>query len=199
MRLHWRRINGLGREKSPLDSLASSTEFPVKVREGTLTDASTRNEINQIAIPAAAGSNWFVGDGTTRTEVVMTEIESRITEYIRDRQHMGVMQDPTAVGRSSLDGQPPITSLGLRIDQGVVVDGRFQTSGCGYLIASCAAAIELSIGQRAEACLAIQPADVVAHLGGLPEHRLFAADLAIEALHNALIAATENTVSEPLE
>ena len=80
---------------------------------------------------------------------------SRVNEYVEDRRYMGELAQPSAIGRSSLDGQPPHTTLYLRLADGIVREGRFRTSGCGYLVASCGAVIELATGRSATKCRAI--------------------------------------------
>ena len=111
---------------------------------------------------------------------------SRVYEYVQDRRYSGQMADPSVVGRSSLAGQPPQVTLYLKLTDQSVSDARFQTSGCGFLMACCAAVIELSLQRDRHDCQQIEPAQVVAHLGGLPVNRLFCAELAVAALRDAL-------------
>jgi NifU-like protein involved in Fe-S cluster formation len=110
---------------------------------------------------------------------------SRVYEYVQDRRHVGELAD-ASVGRSSLAGQPPHSTIYLRIVDGKVREGRFQTSGCGFQLACCGALIELCLGRRTGDCATIRPEDIVAHLCGLPPTRLYCADLAVAALHDAL-------------
>jgi NifU-like protein involved in Fe-S cluster formation len=74
----------------------------------------------------------------------------------------------------------------LRIEDGRVEEARFQTSGCGYLVASCGALIELANCRTLEACRAITELQIIEHLGGLPEPRRYCAVLAVAALRDAL-------------
>jgi len=111
---------------------------------------------------------------------------SRVYEYVEDRRYVGELVNPSSVGRSSIEGQPPRTTLYLRIEEGLVREARFQTSGCGYLVASCGALIELAIGRTLQACRAITELQIFEHLGGLPEPRRYCAGLAIAALRDAL-------------
>jgi NifU-like protein involved in Fe-S cluster formation len=118
--------------------------------------------------------------------MVMTASSSRIWEYVQDRRHVGELSCPTRVGHSSLDGQPPHTTLHLRIDKGVVRDGRFRTSGCGFMLACCAAMIELSLECTLDECRRIERSQIANHLRGLPDNRLYCAELAVAALQDAL-------------
>jgi NifU-like protein involved in Fe-S cluster formation len=113
---------------------------------------------------------------------------SRVYEYVQDRRYVGELAG-AAVGRSSLGGQAPCTTLYLRIVGGVVREGRFQSSGCGFQLACCGAVIELCAGRHVTDCLSIGADEVVAHLRGLPPARLYCAELAIAAMRDCLAAA----------
>jgi NifU-like protein involved in Fe-S cluster formation len=110
---------------------------------------------------------------------------SRVYEYVQDRRFVGDLEGAN-VGRSSLSGQAPHTSLYLRITDGIIREGRFQTSGCGFLLACCGAVIELCVGRSTGDCRSIGPEQIVNHLGGLPPTRLYCAELATAALQDAL-------------
>ena len=112
--------------------------------------------------------------------------QSRVYEYVEDRLYMGELRDADAVGHSSLDGQPPHTTIYLRICEDLVKEARFTTSGCGFMIASVGALIELAIDQHIHACLSISEQQVVQHLRGIPDPRRYCTTLAIMALRDAL-------------
>jgi NifU-like protein involved in Fe-S cluster formation len=111
---------------------------------------------------------------------------SRVYEYVEDLRYVGDLAEPNAVGHSSLDGRPPHTTLHLRIEQGTVLEGRFRTSGCGYLIACCGALIELAREKTPQECAQLTEEQLIEYLGGVPEPRRYCAGLAIEALRDAL-------------
>lgn len=113
-------------------------------------------------------------------------VASLLNEYVQDRRHVGDLPEANAIGRSNLGGQAPHTTMYLLVRDNVVEQGRFHTSGCGFLIACCAAAIELCLNQSLETCKQLTPAKVREHLGTLPENRYYCAELAISALQDAL-------------
>ena len=80
---------------------------------------------------------------------------SRVNEYVEDRRYMGELAQPSAIGRSSLDGQPPHTTLYLRLADGIVREGRFAHLRLRFLVASCGAVIELATGRSAAKCRTI--------------------------------------------
>lgn len=114
---------------------------------------------------------------------------SRVAEYIQDRRFIGQLSEPSGVGHASFSGQPPSTVLFLRAINGVVEDGRFQSSGCGFLVACCAASIQLALKRPLTECHDVTPQAIAEHLGGLPDNRRFCAELACEALQAAVAAS----------
>jgi NifU-like protein involved in Fe-S cluster formation len=66
-----------------------------------------------------------------------------------------------------------------------VVEARFQAYGCGPTIAAASAATEVATGRALEDLLDLDAARVEAALGGLPELRRHAADVAALGLRAA--------------
>ncbi len=79
----------------------------------------------------------------------------------------------------------------LRAPDGVVVEARFQTWGCGPTIAAASAASELVAGRRLDEVVQLAPDEVARALEGLPDDRKHAADVVAGALHAAARAALE--------
>jgi NifU-like protein involved in Fe-S cluster formation len=74
----------------------------------------------------------------------------------------------------------------LYVNEGKIADARFQATGCGVAIACASALTELVIGLSVAACSQIDIAKLVQALDGIPLDKRFCADLAIEALRQAL-------------
>ena len=66
-----------------------------------------------------------------------------------------------------------------------MTEARFQAYGCGPTIAAASAATEVATGCTLEALLAVEAARVEAAVGGLPEPRRHAADVAALGLRAA--------------
>jgi NifU-like protein involved in Fe-S cluster formation len=73
----------------------------------------------------------------------------------------------------------------LRVRDGHVVEARFQAYGCGPTIAAASAATEVATGRALEDLLDLDAARVEAAVGGLPEQRRHAADVAALGLRAA--------------
>jgi len=79
--------------------------------------------------------------------------------------------------------------LDLRVEGDRVADAGFDASGCGAAVAAGSAAVALASGATVLGAARIGTGEVAAELGGLSPGKLHAADLAADALHQALGAA----------
>lgn len=76
----------------------------------------------------------------------------------------------------------------------IVRDGRihnasFQTEGCLYTVACANAVLQMAEGRTLDEALGIAPDDVVDFLETLPDKERHCAELAVEALHLAILDA----------
>lgn len=85
-----------------------------------------------------------------------------------------------------------LVTLHLAVDRGVVVDAGFEHHGCGAALAAASAAVELALGADVLDVARLGSPQVAAALGGLSVGKLHAADLAADALHQALGAAVRD-------
>jgi len=96
------------------------------------------------------------------------------------------MKSPDAVGKASINDRPPYFVVYLKVTDGVVVRASFQTFGCGYSIASCSALTEMITGKTIQECISITVDQLIQALDGIPEHKQFCAQLAIDAMRDAI-------------
>lgn len=80
--------------------------------------------------------------------------------------------------------------LSIMVDGNQVRDVRFKTRGCVAAIASGSLLTELIKGKSIQEAQRVSAADISTGLGGLPPESGHAAALAIDALKNAVKAAT---------
>lgn len=74
----------------------------------------------------------------------------------------------------------------LKIEDGVIVDVKFKTFGCGSAIATSSMATELIKGKKVEEALTLTNAAVAEALDGLPAYKMHCSVLAEEAIKAAI-------------
>jgi len=74
----------------------------------------------------------------------------------------------------------------LKVEHDRVTDARYQVFGCGFSMAACAMAADLSVGHALKDVRAIDAKRLDVQLGGLPAERDYCAQLAAQALQAAV-------------
>jgi nitrogen fixation NifU-like protein len=99
--------------------------------------------------------------------------------------HMGNLPSPST--QAELTGSCGDTiRIFLDIDEDVVRQARFQTTGCGPSIVSADAACELAEGKGLEEAAGMEQSDVISILGYLPEDKEHCAHLAANTVREAI-------------
>ncbi|MBI2204096.1 MAG: iron-sulfur cluster assembly scaffold protein [Candidatus Rokubacteria bacterium] len=108
-----------------------------------------------------------------------------LVDHFLNPRNAGMMREPDGVGEDRYEGCGDLARFFLRAPDGVVVEARFQTWGCGPTIAAASAASELVAGRRLDDVARLEPVEVERALDGLPEDRKHAADVVAGALRAA--------------
>ena len=108
-----------------------------------------------------------------------------LIDHFRNPRNAGIMRSPDGVGEGEYKECMDLVRFHLRVRDGRVVEARFQAYGCGPTIAAASAATEVATGRALEDLLDLDAARVEAALGGLPELRRHAADVAALGLRAA--------------
>ncbi|MBQ7612067.1 MAG: iron-sulfur cluster assembly scaffold protein [Spirochaetaceae bacterium] len=74
----------------------------------------------------------------------------------------------------------------IRVKSGIIEDCRWKTYGCASAIASTSILSEAIKGMKLEQAYRMNPQDIVARLGGLPEHKIHCSVLGDKALRAAI-------------
>ncbi len=109
-----------------------------------------------------------------------------VMDHFANPRNMGEMENPSGVGNVGNPLCGDIMRLYLKIEEGVIVDAKFKTFGCGAAIASSSMLTEMLKGKRIEEALRISNEGVAKALGGLPATKIHCSVLAEEALKAAL-------------
>jgi nitrogen fixation NifU-like protein len=111
---------------------------------------------------------------------------SLVMDHFANPRNMGEIDNPSAVGDVGNPTCGDMMRLYLQIENGVIIDAKFKTFGCGAAIASSSILTELLIGKKVEEAMRISNEAVAAALGGLPPVKIHCSVMAEEALKAAM-------------
>jgi len=109
-----------------------------------------------------------------------------VMDHFANPRNMGEMKDPSCVGDVGNPACGDMMRLYLKIENGVIVDAKFKTFGCGAAIASSSILTEMLKGKKLEDAMNISNKAVAEALGGLPAAKIHCSVLAEDALRSAL-------------
>ena len=101
-------------------------------------------------------------------------------------RNVGEIQDASGVGTVGNAKCGDIMKVYLKIENGIVLDAKFKTFGCGAAVATSSMATEMIKGKTIEEAMKITNKAVMEALDGLPPVKVHCSCLAEEALHAAL-------------
>ena len=101
-------------------------------------------------------------------------------------KNVGEIEDADGVGKVGNAKCGDIMKVSLHIEDGVVLDAKFKTFGCGAAVATSSMATELVKGKTIQQALEVTNQAVLDALGGLPAPKVHCSCLAEEALQAAL-------------
>lgn len=110
----------------------------------------------------------------------------KVMEHFRHPRNVGEMENPDGTGRVGNPVCGDIMELYIKVKDGMIVDAKFQTFGCGAAIATSSMVTELVKGKTLEEALKISNKTVAEALDGLPANKLHCSVLAEEALQAAI-------------
>jgi nitrogen fixation protein NifU and related proteins len=110
----------------------------------------------------------------------------KVIETFSNPKNVGEIPDASGVGLVGSEACGDIMKLFIKVENGIIVDAKFKTFGCGAAIASSSVATEMIKGKTVDEALKITNKQVIEELGGLPPVKIHCSVLAEEALHAAL-------------
>ena len=110
----------------------------------------------------------------------------KVMDHFRNPRNVGDIPNADGVGEVGNAKCGDIMKMYLKIVDGVIVDVKFETFGCGSAIATSSMATELIVGKPVDEALQLTNKAVVEALDGLPAHKLHCSVLAEEAVKAAV-------------
>jgi nitrogen fixation protein NifU and related proteins len=109
-----------------------------------------------------------------------------VMDHFANPRNMGEIADASAVGDVGNPTCGDMMRLYLKIENGIIIDAKFKTFGCGAAIASSSILTEMLIGKKVEDAMKISNEAVAEALGGLPPVKIHCSVMAEEAVKAAL-------------
>ena len=119
----------------------------------------------------------------------MTEYSAAAIDHFTAPRNVGAVEAPDGKGSDANPSCGDRTTITLRVSDGRVAEARFRTFGCTAAIAAASVVTELATGRPVGEAAALEPADVLRALGGLPPRKEACALMAVGALRAALLDA----------
>jgi len=109
----------------------------------------------------------------------------KVMDHFMNPRNVGEIEGADGVGEVGNPACGDMMRLYLKIEDGVVVDAKFRTFGCGAAIASSSMLTEMIKGKTVEEARAISNQAVVDALGGLPAVKIHCSVMAEQAVKTA--------------
>jgi nitrogen fixation NifU-like protein len=124
-------------------------------------------------------------------KAAMTNMENSpyskiVMDHFMNPRNVGEIPDASGVGTVGNPICGDVMKMFLKIENGVIVDAKFKTFGCGAAVATSSMLTEMVKGKAIEEALRVSNRAVAEALGGLPAVKMHCSVLAEEALRSAL-------------
>lgn len=116
----------------------------------------------------------------------MFDYSAKVKEHFMNPRNVGEMEEPSGVGKIGNPICGDIMELYIKVDEGVIIDAKFKTFGCGAAIAASSMVTEIVRGKSVGEALKISCDEVAGALDGLPPVKKHCSVLGVEALQKAL-------------
>ena len=110
----------------------------------------------------------------------------KVMDHFSNPRNVGEIENADGVGLVGNAKCGDIMKMYLKVEDGVIVDVKFKTFGCGAAIATSSMATELVKGKTIEEALKLTNKAVAEALDGLPPVKMHCSLLAEQAIHAAI-------------
>lgn len=110
----------------------------------------------------------------------------KVMEHFKNPRNVGEMENPDGIGYVGNPVCGDIMELYIKVKDGIIVDAKFKTFGCGAAIATSSMVTEIVKGKSIKEALKISNKTVAEALDGLPAIKMHCSVLAEEALRSAI-------------
>ena len=111
----------------------------------------------------------------------------KVMDHFSNPRNVGEIENADGVGEVGNAVCGDIMKIFLKIEDGVIVDVKFKTFGCGAAIATSSMATEMIKGKKVEEALELTNKAVIEALDGLPPAKIHCSVLAEEAVKSSFV------------
>jgi nitrogen fixation NifU-like protein len=111
---------------------------------------------------------------------------NKVMDHFKNPRNVGEIENPDGVGHVGNPVCGDIMELYIKVKDGIIVDAKFKTFGCGAAIATSSMVTEIVKGKSLKEALKISNKTVAEALDGLPAVKMHCSVLAEEALKLAI-------------
>ena len=110
----------------------------------------------------------------------------KVMDHFANPRNVGELENASGTGTVGNAKCGDIMKMDIQVENGVIVDVKFKTFGCGAAIATSSMATEMVKGKTIEEALKLTNKAVAEALDGLPPVKMHCSLLAEQAIHAAI-------------
>ena len=110
----------------------------------------------------------------------------KVMDHFANPRNVGEIPDASGSGTVGNAKCGDIMKMDIKVENGIIVDVKFKTFGCGAAIATSSMATEMVKGKTLDEALALTNKAVAEALDGLPPVKMHCSVLSEEAIHAAI-------------
>ena len=110
----------------------------------------------------------------------------KVIDHFSHPRTVGEIEQPSGTGTVGNPKCGDIMKMDILVEDGIIVDVKFKTFGCGAAIATSSMATEMVKGKSIEEALRLTNQAVAEALDGLPPVKMHCSMLAEQAIHAAI-------------
>lgn len=110
----------------------------------------------------------------------------RVMDHFQNPRNAGELADPDGVASVGNPNCGDVMKIYIKVVDGKITELKYKTFGCAAAIATSSAASELLLGKTLEEAANLSKDEIVAYLGGLPEHKIACSTIAPDAIRAAI-------------
>ena len=110
----------------------------------------------------------------------------KVMDHFSNPRNVGEIEDASGTGTVGNAKCGDIMKMDIKVENGIIVDVKFKTFGCGAAIATSSMATEMVKGKSIYEALQLTNKAVAEALDGLPPVKMHCSMLAEQAIHAAI-------------